>query len=58
MSARHCSQVDWFSIFAIPQLTIALVVSKAVLDSDNDPESMSIMRHAATAAREKHTINS
>ena len=38
MSSRHCTEVYWLAVLAVSQLAIALVVSEAVLDADDDPE--------------------
>lgn len=37
MWARHCVEVDWDSICGSPRSSVALVVSEAVLDTDDDP---------------------
>lgn len=37
MGPWHCCQVNRLSIFVIPLLPIPLVVTKAILDTDDDP---------------------
>lgn len=38
MRSGHGNQVDWVAIFSHGSLAVALVVSEAVFDTDNDPK--------------------
>lgn len=38
MCPRHGTEIDGFAVFAIPQRAISLIISKAVLHADNNPD--------------------
>lgn len=38
MLSGHCAQIDAIRILPIHSLSIALIISEAILDTDNDPE--------------------